>query len=115
MSDIVREDRLMAVEGRKECAYCRASENLTWDHLIPSSLGGLDTISNLVPACSRCNSSKGDRDVIDWFRNRRGVEVPRLIWGKYLKLHYELWKAAGRLDDPLPAADRDRWSGLRVE
>ena len=115
MSDIVREDRLMTVEGRKECAYCGSKQNLTWDHLIPQSRGGPDTISNHVPACASCNSSKGDRDAIEWFRSRQGVEVPRLVWGKYLKLTYELWKADGTLDNPLTEKDRAFWSGLRVE
>ncbi len=49
MSDIVREERLMAVEGRKECAYCGAAGELTWDHLIPTSKGGLNTLSHHVP------------------------------------------------------------------
>ena len=115
MSDIVREDKLMAVEGRKACIYCGSSSNLSWDHLIPRSLGGPDTISNQVPACTSCNSSKGDRDVIDWYRARKGTQIPRLVWGKYLKLTYEVWKALGELDSPLAETERTRWSGLKVE
>ena len=115
MSEIVREDRLMAVEGRKECVYCGATERLTWDHLIPRARGGPDTISNQVPACSSCNSSKGDRDAVEWFRSRIGVQIPRLVWGKYLKLSFELWKDEGRLDTLLTREDKSRWSGLRVE
>lgn len=115
MSTIVREDRLMAVEGRRACAYCGTAENLTWDHLIPTNRGGPDTISNHVPACSACNSSKGDRDAIEWYRSRKGAENPRLVWGKYLKLSYETWKANGQLEHPLTPADKARWSGLTVE
>ncbi len=115
MSDIVREDRLMAVDGRKECAYCGAQGELTWDHLIPTSKGGLNTISNHVPACKSCNSSKGDRDAIEWYRFRKGVYIPRLVWGKYLKLMHEVWQNQGLLNTALPKEERDRWSGLRVE
>ncbi len=115
MSEIVREDRLMAVEGRKVCIYCGSSDELTWDHLIPASRGGPDTISNHVPACASCNSNKGDRDAIEWYRSRKGTAVPRLVWGKYLKLNYETWRASGLLDRPLTAPDKARWSGLTVE
>ena len=115
MSEIVREDRLLAVEGFRECAYCGSTDALSWDHLVPSSKGGPNTISNQVPACRGCNSSKGDRDVLEWYRTRKGVYLPRLVWGKYLKLIYESWAAQGILDDARPVNERDRWSGLRVE
>jgi len=72
-------------------------------------------ISNHVPACRSCNSSKGDRDVLEWYRSRQDVQIPRLVWGKYLKLMYETWRDGGLLELPLPAAERDRWSGLHVE
>ena len=54
-----------------ECAYCgatmRKGERLTRDHLVPVSDGGLTTQDNIVPACSRCNSSKGAREWREWF------------------------------------------------
>ncbi len=65
--------------------------------------------------CKACNSSKGDRDVIEWYRSRKGVYIPRLVWGKYLKLTHEVWRSQGLLDDVVPKEERDRWSGLRVE
>jgi 5-methylcytosine-specific restriction endonuclease McrA len=34
---------------------------MTIDHVIPKSLGGKDTWENLVCACMRCNSKKGDQ------------------------------------------------------
>lgn len=40
------------------CAYCFAPyEHL--DHVLPLSLGGGTTKDNVVPACARCNYSKG--------------------------------------------------------
>ena len=43
------------------CQYCGTTKNLTLDHLLPRSRGGETTWLNLVTACSRCNSRKGDR------------------------------------------------------
>ncbi len=43
------------------CAYCGARENLTLDHIIPSSRGGEHTWENLVTACGKCNTLKGNR------------------------------------------------------
>jgi 5-methylcytosine-specific restriction endonuclease McrA len=40
------------------CAYCRRRTKLTMDHVTPISLGGDHVVSNVVPACARCNSSK---------------------------------------------------------
>lgn len=43
------------------CQYCSSKENLTIDHVMPISRGGEWTWENLVTACSRCNSRKGQK------------------------------------------------------
>jgi len=43
------------------CQYCRRSEDLTFDHVIPRSRGGRTSWENIVAACSRCNLIKGGR------------------------------------------------------
>lgn len=43
------------------CQYCGHTKNLTLDHVIPRSKGGKHTWDNVVIACERCNSRKGDR------------------------------------------------------
>jgi len=43
------------------CQYCGSSKRLTLDHVIPRSKGGTHTWDNVVTACERCNSQKGDR------------------------------------------------------
>lgn len=43
------------------CVYCNTRDNLTIDHVIPRSLGGRDSWENLVTACQRCNSRKGNQ------------------------------------------------------
>jgi 5-methylcytosine-specific restriction endonuclease McrA len=49
------------------CAYClRLGLKLTRDHVEPISRGGRDEPSNVVPACTSCNSSKGKKLLIIW-------------------------------------------------
>ena len=43
------------------CQYCGSPKNLTLDHLLPRSRGGETNWLNLVTACMRCNTRKGDR------------------------------------------------------
>ncbi len=43
------------------CQYCGNLEDLTFDHLVPKSLGGRTTWINVVTACSNCNFFKGGR------------------------------------------------------
>lgn len=50
-----------------QCVYCcRIDVPLTLDHLIPLIRGGWHDISNAVPACLSCNSSKNDSLIEDW-------------------------------------------------
>lgn len=61
---------LEAWDGR--CAYCRRAiahnrpnkhpELATEDHFVPRRRKGPDTLANILPACSRCNSIKADID-----------------------------------------------------
>lgn len=46
------------------CQYCGIKANsydLTLDHIVPKSLGGESCWENVVTACQKCNSHKGDR------------------------------------------------------
>lgn len=43
------------------CVYCNSRENLTLDHVVPRSQGGRDSWKNLVTACQKCNTYKGNR------------------------------------------------------
>ncbi|MGV3557555.1 HNH endonuclease [Larkinella arboricola] len=42
------------------CQYCGKHEDLTLDHVMPKSRGGKTNWDNLITACKRCNSQKGD-------------------------------------------------------
>ncbi|MEK1903741.1 MAG: HNH endonuclease, partial [Rhizobium sp.] len=47
------------LRDRFSCQYCGSREDLTFDHLVPRSRGGMTTWSNVVAACSDCNLRKG--------------------------------------------------------
>ena len=49
------------------CAYC-GDPFQRWDHLIPVFEGGDTVVGNLVPACSSCDSSKGNRLHAEWMQ-----------------------------------------------
>jgi 5-methylcytosine-specific restriction endonuclease McrA len=49
---------------RHLCAYCGARldfEELTREHIVPVSRGGLDSWMNCITACKACNGHKGNR------------------------------------------------------
>jgi len=65
-----------------ECAYCgcttRRGTRMTKDHLQAVTDGGVTRQSNIVPACSTCNSSKGAEDFKDWFMKQSFFSQERL-------------------------------------
>ena len=42
------------------CQYCGSRSNLTVDHVIPRSKGGVSSWENIVASCAPCNRRKGD-------------------------------------------------------
>ena len=52
------------VRDRGMCAYCGhrfAFDDLTREHIVPVSRGGLDSWMNCITACRGCNGHKGNR------------------------------------------------------
>ena len=52
------------LRDRNSCQYCGAvlaSSELTLDHVVPRSRGGLSTWENLVACCHSCNRKKGNQ------------------------------------------------------
>lgn len=43
------------------CQYCGSKKELTIDHVIPVSRGGISNFENCVTACKSCNTKKGGR------------------------------------------------------
>ncbi len=56
---------------KRACAYCR-KENipLQVEHIVPSSKGGSNRISNLCLACEKCNQRKGTKDIKDFLKKK---------------------------------------------
>lgn len=45
----------------KKCVKCKTTKNLTIDHIIPLSKGGLDLVPNFQTMCKSCNIKKGNK------------------------------------------------------
>lgn len=99
----IRPEKRAAIYERDgwECAYCgrgpcdkrnrqQAAVILTLDHLIPRSEGGANSADNLVTACLRCNSSRGDRD---WREFAPGGAQERIEFLVLQPLDLEIGKA----------------------
>jgi len=69
------------------CNYCDSKDNLSLDHVFPQKYGGIDTGDNLLYACKSCNSSKGKKDLMQWYMDKDKFP-PLMILRRYLKLIY---------------------------
>ena len=89
------------------CAYCgdRASE---WDHLRPLVMnrrptGFISEIANLVPACGKCNQSKGNRAWRQWISSSArlspsGRGVPDIATRANRLEAYEAWRPPTKIN-----------------
>jgi hypothetical protein len=46
---------------RGRCIQCKSVQYIEYDHIIPHSKGGANTVKNIQLLCRNCNSLKGDR------------------------------------------------------
>ncbi len=53
------------------CVYCGTRAKMTQDHVRPLTREGAHMMNNLLPACLRCNQSKGNRLLSEWPRYQR--------------------------------------------
>ncbi len=49
------------LRDRFQCQYCGSGQDLTFDHVIPRSKGGVTSWENITTACAPCNLKKGGR------------------------------------------------------
>lgn len=61
-----------------QCAYCGSNEELTIDHIIPQSKGGIDFLSNVVCCCRKCNADKAHSDWKVWFKSKEFFTTEKL-------------------------------------
>nr|BAR24540.1 HNH endonuclease [uncultured Mediterranean phage uvMED] len=63
------------------CAYCGHKPHnpleLEIEHVLAISAGGPHCLSNIVPACTSCNSSKRNHPWLRWFRSQPFYSVQR--------------------------------------
>lgn len=89
------------------CAYC-GDMSTEWDHLRPLVLnrrptGFISEIANLVPACGKCNQSKGNKSWREWMRGKamrspagRGLKDVEVRAARLEA--YEAWRLPMRVD-----------------
>ena len=54
------------------CAYCGATDKaLQKDCVLPISRGGRYVVTNVVPCCRSCNTSKCNAEVTNWMRRKK--------------------------------------------
>lgn len=83
------------------CWYCGlpiSASELSRDHVLPLSKGGADSSDNIFIVCRRCNSSKGDSDLMKWYFDTFVDAPPVYLWAAYLKLVYQFAVAHDLLD-----------------
>lgn len=57
--------RMIYKRDNYTCQYCGSIKDLTIDHIVPKSRGGLNTWDNLVTCCRKCNLKKGNNLLSD--------------------------------------------------
>lgn len=102
------------------CAYC-GDKMTEWDHLRPLVLkqrptGFISEIANLVPACGKCNQSKGNSAWRIWMlsttarhspTSRGKPDVPERI----ARLEaYEQWRPPKRIENFEAILGKDEWA-----
>jgi hypothetical protein len=78
-------DEKAKLNSERCCVYCGKTRSLQIDHVIPRNKGGKDCGENLVLACNKCNASKNDTDLMEWY-NKKQEFPPLQILRNYMKL-----------------------------
>lgn len=93
------------LRSKNQCSYCKTpitAENGVGDHIVGKKMNELYW---LVPCCKSCNSSKGKKDLIDWwvgFKKHNVIELGRDIVSIYVRAKYRLFENENILDDEVP-------------
>ena len=103
-------DQIIRLKLPQECVYCGATEHLSIDHIIPSNRGGNDSGDNAIWACRRCNSSKSDRDLFEWWAATQSGFPPLFVVRIYLKQAMQYYETQGMMQTAwrtMPASPYD--------
>lgn len=103
MSDYEREILHMA-EAQNVCTFCASKcPDPQTVHVVPRCFGIPPGMQNLVVVCKACANSKGEKDLLEWWckdLKKARDELPRVPFGMYLKIAYELHKLNFSLKKP---------------
>lgn len=69
---------LPTVNKAKTCYYCGIKltlDNRTIDHMVPLARGGMNRQYNRVWCCRKCNASKMDMTVEEYFKYRQLIKL----------------------------------------
>lgn len=78
---LITDRDLQRLRNRQEghCFYCPSTEDLTVEHLIPVSRGGVTSVGNIVLGCRPCNSRKGSKTLTEYRKWCRISEFRELL------------------------------------
>jgi 5-methylcytosine-specific restriction endonuclease McrA len=74
-------DEIIERDGA-HCAWCGAARwrrDLTIEHVLPRSAGGVTTPDNALVACRRCNRARGSRPVVAYVRSLRAQGIEPVV------------------------------------
>lgn len=98
-------DQRIRMRLPEECVYCGDTNFLAVDHIVPTNRGGADSGDNAVWACRKCNSSKSDRDLFEWWFGCRTGFPPLFAVRIYLKQAISYCVTQHLMEQP--------WAGLK--
>ena len=113
MSTLVKENQYQMKENIGVCLYCGSESETTFDHVISVDSGGEHSMDNMVPVCQSCNSSKSNKNMIDWHKEQ-DLPVDRVVLGKYLKLWKSKLHDQEKMNTAIPEDTRERWNGVEI-
>lgn len=103
IASIVDDEKIKIKQGTT-CSYCHSTADITADHLIPKYRGGENSAENIVCACKSCNSSKGKKDLLEWYAYKNEFP-PLMLLRRYLKLLHNFSEEHNILDIEIEALD----------
>lgn len=59
-----RQNRAIVLARDPICVLCRVRPSVEADHIVPTSLGGSDSVENLRGTCKQCNGKRGNRTMV---------------------------------------------------
>jgi hypothetical protein len=93
--------------SQNKCSYCNEELNFKeirdGDHIVRREMNHLIWT---VPCCRSCNSSKGKKDLLEWWINFKGNNITNLshsVIGVFCRAKYRLLQKHGELDGQIPS------------